>query len=132
MFEGSLLLIEDFDGLTPPNQSKFTFDRAAFWVRMVNLPLACMNQVTGWKIGSSVGVVEVVDIGVDGIRWGEFLHVKIMVDLAKPLAKGRVLKLQGNPIWIAFQYKRLPKLCFHCVVINHGNLGCPLRSKMCH
>jgi hypothetical protein len=30
VFEESLFLIEDFDGLTP--QSNFTFDRATFWV----------------------------------------------------------------------------------------------------
>jgi hypothetical protein len=35
VFEGSLFLIEDFDGLTPP--SNFTFDRKTFWVQMINL-----------------------------------------------------------------------------------------------
>ena len=41
VFEGSLFAVEDFDGLTAP--SKYLFDKAAFWVKMYNLPLACMS-----------------------------------------------------------------------------------------
>lgn len=99
---------------------------------MVNLPLACMNQMIGRRIGSTVDVVEAVDTGADGIGWGAYLRVKIEIDLAKPLARGRMLKVQGKSKWIAFQYERLLKFCFNCGVINLGKTGCPLQSKMCH
>ncbi|XP_059431635.1 uncharacterized protein At4g02000-like [Corylus avellana] len=130
VFERSLFLIEDFDGLSSPLE--YTFEKAAFWVRMVNLPLACMNQTTGRRIGSTVGEVEMVDTEADGIGWGEFLRVKIVVDLAKPLARGRMLKVKGKSKWIAFQYERLPKLCFHCGIINHEKTGCPFKSNLRH
>lgn len=120
IFEGSLFIIEDFDGISSP--SSFNFDRAGFWVRMIDLPLACINQTTGKRIGSTVGLVEAVDTGKDGIGWGEFLRVKIVEDLSKPLAHGRMLKIQGKSNWIAFQYEHLPKFCFHCAIINHGKL----------
>jgi hypothetical protein len=129
-FEGSLFLLEDFDGLSRP--SSFKFDRAAFWVRMIDLPLACMNQATGRRIGESVGIVEAVDTGPDGIGWGESLRVKIVMELEKPLARGRMLKVQGKSMWIAFQYERLPRFCFNCGVIIHGKLGCPYKNKMKH
>jgi hypothetical protein len=64
VFEGNLFLVEDFDGRTSP--SEFTFDRASFWVRMLNLPLACMGREVGLKLGASVGQVEEVDIKKDG------------------------------------------------------------------
>jgi hypothetical protein len=76
-------LVEDFDGIKSP--SLFTFDKAAFWVRMINLPLACMGREIDRKIGACVGVVEVVDTDARGMGWGEFLRVKILIDLAKPL-----------------------------------------------
>jgi hypothetical protein len=76
---------------------------------MVNLPLAGVNQTTGQRIGSIVGEVEMVDMGADGISWGEFLHVRILIDLAKPLAQGRMLKVQGKSKWIAHQYECLPR-----------------------
>jgi hypothetical protein len=45
VFEGSLFSVEDFDGATPP--SEIPFERAAFWVRMLNMPLACMGAGCG-------------------------------------------------------------------------------------
>jgi hypothetical protein len=130
VFEGSLLLIEDFDGLTPPE--KFTFDRAEFWVRMINLPLACMGRDIGRKIGMSIGEVEAVDTDAEGVGWGEFLRVKIRLDFTKPLPRGRKINIQGDPIWIRFQYEHLPRFCFHCGVIKHGKAGCPKRSEFRH
>ena len=65
VFEGSLFLMEDFDGLTLP--SNFTFDRETFWVRMINLPLACMGRDIGRKIGMSIGEVATVDTDAEGI-----------------------------------------------------------------
>lgn len=46
--------MEDFDGLIPPTQ--MAFDKVAFWVRMYNLPLACMGTEIGVKLGSTAGV----------------------------------------------------------------------------
>jgi hypothetical protein len=66
-----LFLIEDFNGLAKPFE--FTFTHAAFWVRMFDLPLSCMGKEIGQKIGESIGVVEAVDVGANGMGWGEFL-----------------------------------------------------------
>jgi hypothetical protein len=47
-----------------------------------------------------------------------------MLDLTKPLAGGRMLYVQNRSIWVAFKYKKLPKFCFKCSVIKHGQLRC--------
>ena len=65
-----------------------------------------------------------IDNGRDGIGWGEYLWVKVMVDLAKPLMRGRMTKVKGNSMWIAFQYEHFSKFYFHCGVIDHGQGGC--------
>lgn len=52
-FDGHLFALADYDGFTPPSQLEF--DKAAFWVRMYNLPLACMGKQVGHMIGESVG-----------------------------------------------------------------------------
>ncbi|XP_059436194.1 uncharacterized protein LOC132169129 [Corylus avellana] len=128
VFEGSLFLIEDFDGTFTP--SEFTFDHAAFWVRIENLPLACMGREIGQMIGASVGVVEAIDTDGDGIGWGESLRVKILLVLTKPLPRGRKIKIQGAVRWISFQYECLPKrFCYNCGVIIHGKADCTRRSS---
>lgn len=121
-FEGNLFSVEDFNGLIPPTQ--MNFDKADFWVRFFNLPLACMSKDVGFQIGSSVGLVVEVDTDEDGVGWGEFLRVKIRVDLTKSLSRGRVLKVNGSTVWVAFQYEKLPKFCFQCGIIRHGSTGC--------
>jgi hypothetical protein len=128
VFEGNLFLVEDFDGHTSP--AKFNFDRASFWVRMTNLPLACMGREVGLKLGASVGRVEEVDTDKDEVGWGEFLRVKINIDLYKPLSRGRMIKFDGKSTLVGFKFEHLPKFCYHCGVICHGVEGCLKRSKL--
>jgi hypothetical protein len=64
-FEGNLFSMEEFDGLTPPVDIKF--EKAALWVYMLNLPLACMGKEVGSQIGSMMGKVEEVDMDEEGI-----------------------------------------------------------------
>jgi hypothetical protein len=62
---------------------------------MYNLSLACMGKDVGKKLGASVRIVEDVDVLDEEAGWGEFLHVKIRIDLQKPLARGRMLHIQN-------------------------------------
>ena len=43
-------------------------------MRIDNLPLACMGNTIGRKIGLSVGMVEEVNTEADGMGWGEELR----------------------------------------------------------
>jgi hypothetical protein len=85
IFYGNQISLAEFDGLTPPEA--MDFEHASFWVRMYNLPLACMGKETGQKIGASVGEVEEVDVHDNDPGWGEYLRVKIRLDLSKPLER---------------------------------------------
>jgi hypothetical protein len=122
LFDGYLVSVVDFDGTIPP--SRMNFDNAAFWIRTYNLPPACMRKAIGLKIGSSMGPVKKVDVIEGEAGWDEYLRVRVMLDLTKPLARGRMLHLKEKYVWIDFKYERLPKFCFHCGVISHGKGGC--------
>jgi hypothetical protein len=121
-FDRDLFSLVDFNGLTPIED--LDFGNTAFWVRMYRLPLACMGREVGMQVGSTVGEVEDIDVLDDGVACGEFLRVKIRIDLSKPLARGRIIKLQGKEIWVAFQYEKLPRFCFNCGVVIHSNQKC--------
>lgn len=71
-----------------------------------------------------MGEVEDVDVTGDGVGWGEYLWVRIWLDLTKPLSRGRMLRLKEKTTWVAFQYKKIPKFCFKCGVILYGSCGC--------
>lgn len=75
-----------------------------------------------------MGEVEAVETDAKGNGRGKYLRVWIKFDLIKPLAHGRVIKLQGKKKWITFQYESFPRFCFQCDLIRHGSAGCPNRS----
>ena len=75
VFDGTLFVVEDFDGTIPPTQMEFNI--AAFWVRMYNLPLACMGQELGFQMGGTVGEVEEVDTNDDVVEWGSFSGLEL-------------------------------------------------------
>lgn len=116
--------MEDFDGISPPNQMDFHITE--FWICMHGLPLACMGKETGVKLGTMVGRVEEVDTNVEGVGWGEYLRVRLHVNLTKPLVRGRVLKVRDRTIWITFQYEKISWFCIKRGVIRHGCASCPL------
>jgi hypothetical protein len=120
--DGQLFAVEEYDGLTPPEKMKF--DSASFWVRMYHHPLSCMGKEIGFKLRATIGVVEDVDTGEDGIGWGQYLRVKAQVNVFKPLPRGRFLKLKNKTLWIDFKYEKIPKFCFKCGVICHRAEGC--------
>jgi hypothetical protein len=121
-FDGDLFSLLDFDGLTPIGEMEF--ENAAFWVRMYKLPLACMGREVALQVGATVGEVEDVDVLDDGVGWGEYLRVKIRLDLTKPLSKRRIIKVQENDLWVAFQYEKIPRFCFTCGTVVHCSKRC--------
>ncbi|XP_059436773.1 uncharacterized protein LOC132169837 [Corylus avellana] len=127
VFEGNLFVVEEYDGLTSP--ANYIFDKASFWVRLFNLPLACMSLVVGQQIGSSLGQVEEVDVDEGGMGWGAFLWVKVTIDLHKPLVRGRMLKINGSSMLVDFQYERLPKFCCRCGVLKNGPTSCSANTE---
>lgn len=126
LFDNFLVALQTFDGSIPPD--KIEFSKTALWVQIHGLPLVCMNKDVCHKIGNSLGTVRGIDVGEDGIGWGRYIRVRVEIDLGRPLARGRLLNLMGSEYWVSFRYEKLPKFCFSCGIINHGERGCPVNS----
>jgi hypothetical protein len=73
LFEGHVFSLAKFDGVTLP--SKIDFEKVSLWIRMSNLPLACMCQKVGLQIGATLVEVEEVETNDEGFGWGEYLRV---------------------------------------------------------
>ncbi|KAF5454481.1 hypothetical protein F2P56_024141 [Juglans regia] len=127
-FYGHMFVMKAFDGYTPLN--KMSFDVATLWVQFHNLSLIGTSLECGEKMGRSLGVVEEVEVDGDDVGWGMFLRVKVLLDLKKPLARGRTITLQGVKTWIPIKYEKL--LCFsmQCGRIIQEEEGCPVSVSM--
>jgi hypothetical protein len=63
-FDRQMLVINEFDGKTPPAQ--MAFKHSPFWVQVHDMPLLCMTKGIVVKIGESMGRLEDVDFAGDG------------------------------------------------------------------
>lgn len=63
--------------------------------------------------------MEAVEVDDDEVRWGNFLRVKILLDV------GRTITLTGVKYWFPLQYEKLPSFCFNCGRILHEGEFCP-------
>jgi hypothetical protein len=105
------------------------FTHSPFWVQVHNMPLICMNNTMGTKIGKSLGEVDDIDVAGDGLGWGRCLRICVRINLQDPLEHGRALQLGGKSYWVNFRYEKLPMFCFNCGRVMHGSLGCLVKGK---
>ena len=60
------------------------------------------------------------------------MRVQTTIDVSIPLFRGRRIMFDDdNEGWVAFQYERLPNLCYWCGMLTHNNKDCEvwLKSK---
>ncbi|GLT69909.1 hypothetical protein SLA2020_420210 [Shorea laevis] len=125
-FDRYLLILHEFDGVTPPAQ--IVFSHSPFWIQLHGMPPICMNREVGTKIGSSLGEVMEVDVAGDGVEWGRNLRIRVLIDVSQPWNVA-VLLFGRKSTWVSFKYEKLPLFCFHCGRILHGPRGCPSHRK---
>jgi hypothetical protein len=126
-FNRFIIALSEFDDSIPSSQWDFT--TSPFWIQIHDMPPICMTKAIGSKIGESLGIMEEVDIEGDKVEWGSVLRIRVVIDLQKPLERGRALTIAGKAHWVSFQYENLPVFCFNCGRIVHGNNGCPVQSS---
>lgn len=102
-YDRSLLVLNVFDGKTPP--SKMVFMESPFWVQAHDMPLGCMNRKIGQKIRDSLGRVEEVAVADDDVGWGKCLRIRVVIDLLKPLDRGCALVILGKFYWVSLKYE---------------------------
>lgn len=117
-----------FDGCAQSSAMKF--EEEIFCVQLHNLLMGCMDEERGMQIGGSVGKVMEVDVSADGVGWGRFLRVRVVISLQKPIARGRLISINGTSVWVSFKYEKLPRMCFSCRWIVHGVDGCVRKENL--
>lgn len=131
MFGKELVVMADFDGGKTIDEVEFNF--IPIWVRIFKMPLGLMNKAAGELIGGMVGEVLSVDADENGLAVGEFLRVKVMLDIRNPLMRGVTLDVgEGNQEkkkWCPLVYEYLPDFCYLCGLIGHVDKACPVYTQ---
>ncbi|XP_038718208.1 uncharacterized protein LOC120011213 [Tripterygium wilfordii] len=88
-----------------------------------------MTERVGKLIGNSIGVCMDIDTQKDGLGWGPYLRIRVLIPLYNPLPRGKKLDLPDRSVTVGFLYEFLPKFCYKCGRITHEKGGCPVVSS---
>ena len=80
-----------------------------FWVQLHGIPVKYRSARMGELIGGKIGRSPKVEKNRDGRVFGEFIRVRIAIDIGQPLRKGIFIKLGADEekSWVAFRYEKL-------------------------
>ncbi|GMJ04853.1 hypothetical protein HRI_004154500 [Hibiscus trionum] len=125
-FNGDLLALQPFEGKLSP--SEYNFSILPIWIRIYDLPLVGMNAEIGKSLGGKFGVCLMADLRKGGGRLGQYMRVRVEIDITKPLRRYVICgkKQDGSPRVCWAKYERLPNFCHWCGLIGHPLDLCPI------
>jgi len=123
MFRKDLVVMAEFDGAKTIDEIEF--NSIPIWVRVLKMPLGLINKAAGEVIGGMIGDVLEVDADEDDMAIGQYMRIKIWLDIQKPLMWGVTLDLgdeiKENMKWCPLVYEFIPNFLLH--VWSHWSYG---------
>lgn len=90
-----------------------------------SLEIQLLTRYVGELIGSKIGRVLEVVCSSNSIAWGECLHVRVLINVTKPLVRGSRIDFNGMVSVVVFCYEKLGDFCFICGILDHLDRDCP-------
>lgn len=76
------------------------------------------------QIGKTIGVVSDQE-RVSDMFGGDFMRVRVEVNVSKPLCRGRMVLLEDEEeVWVPFKYEKLPNFFYWCGMVCHDDKDC--------
>jgi hypothetical protein len=121
LFRQNIVCIEEYDGLGNPDTIDLNFFDT--WLQIHKLPvgyrnIALIKNLTEKKVGT----VLKVETNVQGM--GNFVRVKIRLDVRKTLARFVSIVRGGQREIYKIQYEKMPRFCGACGILGHSHLEC--------
>lgn len=123
-FGKHLVALERYENNNPI--SALNFDIVSLWVQVHDIPIRFLNRGVAKDLCEAIGKVN-KSMDNSEVEGGEFMQVRVEVDVNLPPCCGRVISLdEGSESWESFKYERSPNLCYWCGCLNHSNKDCEL------
>nr|XP_023873652.1 uncharacterized protein LOC111986250 [Quercus suber] len=104
---------------------KINFDRMTLWIQLHSIPTMYQTKEVGYSIGATIGSVESVDVDEKGFCLGNYMRIRVTIDISTPLCRGRKVRLGGSSqFWVDFKYERMPIFCYLCNMVTHDKNDC--------
>lgn len=122
-FDNALLVLNVIK--TGEDPTKVALVEMDFWIQIYNLPVGYMSEAVGKQLGNFFGTFLEYDAKNNASIWREFMWLKIMVDVRKPLKrKKKICKRDKTEVIVQCKYERLEDFCFICGLLSHSEHFC--------
>ena len=116
------MVLQRFENNSLVRELSFTW--TTIWVQIHDIPFRYLNRRVTEEIFDVVGVVDCTT-STDEMEGGNFMHVRVSIDIFLPLCRSRVLSLEdGGEVWVNFKYERLPNICYWYGCLTHSDRDC--------
>ncbi|KAL9666869.1 hypothetical protein QQ045_001213 [Rhodiola kirilowii] len=101
------------------------FDKVQLWMQIHNLPLGFIEDEFARGFAELAGTIYKRPVAEAGVLRKRFVRYKIEIDVNQPVVPGVYFKdKNGELLWIAFKYERLPQFCEFCGCLSHESGSC--------
>jgi hypothetical protein len=121
LFRQNAVCIAKYDGFASPE----TIDLHTFetWIQIHKLPIGYRNETLIKNLTEKkVGKVKKVEFDVQGA--GNFVQVRVVLDVRKVLARFVTVSHGGQREFYQIKYEKLPRFCGACGFMGHSHLEC--------
>jgi len=100
------------------------------WVQIWNIPVNYNTAKAITKLGDLIGEVKEVVFNPELKQIREFVRVKVLFDVSRPLRRSKVVNFRnGGSATVNFHYERIQKGCYECQRLTHEKDVCPILVK---
>lgn len=100
------------------------------WVQIKNIPVNHYTEAAITAIGGLIGHVDTVAFDPSKPQRYDFVRVKIILHVSKPLSKFKTLNLRGGiQHTVYFFYEKVQKRCYLCQRLTHAQEQCPFVNR---
>ncbi|KAL1224434.1 hypothetical protein V5N11_014395 [Cardamine amara subsp. amara] len=98
------------------------------WVQIRNIPVNYRTTKTIMTFGEFAGQVTEVAFDPMKAQTKDYVRVKILFDVSKPVRRTKVINLpkNGGSVTLRYDFERIQKRCFRCQRLTHQQESCPI------
>jgi hypothetical protein len=121
LFRQSVVSIEQYDGFSLPETIDLNF--FSTWIQIRKVPMgyrqdATIKNLTEKKVG------KIIESQLDVKGAGNFIRVKVRLDVRKPLARFVSIITEGNMEVYPIKFEKMPRFCGACGYVGRTHLEC--------
>lgn len=122
-FKGCALLLTQYDGFTKPEKVKL--DRLETWCQIHKLPDGVLkNKPFLENLAKRIGEVQEVQITLPNGFVGEFIRIRVKLDVTKKLTRFVGFTVKGELEFYQVKFEKLPVFCHACGKMGHWHEEC--------